>query len=90
VHISVAISLSDGETLAHTPEEAAQIIMDAFDEVHDDKDFCSVMITSAQTGSVGYVAPPEPAPEPGDPGYIEPAPPPPIPTLYDVSPEKSE
>lgn len=88
MQISVAINLGDGETLGYTPEEAAQVIIDALDGVDPTGDHCSVVITSSQTGSVGYVAPPPPPPQPGDPDYIEPEPPPPIATLYDTTSEK--
>lgn len=74
MNISVAITLGEEETFSLSPEEAAQIIIDAFDEFSTDKDYCGVTIRQPEHGGVGYIAPPLPPPEPGDPGYIEPPP----------------
>ena len=79
MNIAVAITLNDNETFSLTPEETAQKIIDALDDASPDKDYCSVSIRQPQTGSVGYIPPPLPAPEPGDPDYIEPALPPELP-----------
>jgi hypothetical protein len=62
MQVMVAISLGEGETIGYTPEEAAQVIIDALDDVHSDKDFCSVTITTSQQGGVGFVPPPTPVP----------------------------
>jgi hypothetical protein len=88
MNIAVAITLNDGETFSLTPEETAQKIIDALDEASTDKDYCAVTIRQPQHGGVGYVAPPAPAPEPGDPEYIEPAPLPPLPETKPPKPPK--
>lgn len=75
MHINVAITLNDSETFSLTPEETAQVIIDALDDASTDKDYCSVSIRQPQTGGVGYIPPPDPAPAPDDPDFIEPAPP---------------
>ena len=42
--IDVAITLNERETFSLTPEETAQQIIDALDDVSPDKDYCSVSI----------------------------------------------
>jgi hypothetical protein len=75
MQIAVSINLLEGEEFAYTPEEAAQVIINALDGVDPSGDYCSVMISSTQQGHAGYVAQPAPPPPPPeDPSSVAPPP----------------
>ena len=90
MQISVAITLGNGEVFPHTPEEAAQAIVDAFDDVTVDKDHVSVSVLQSASGSVGYLPPSPPPPGFEPPPAPDPVPVDPVPPEPTTKPPKEQ